>query len=90
MILLNEFYFVEFLQKIILKMKLLLEIQILGKVCMSLTQTIGSLTIASLMCIYLNTFFIDSYKVMGIKGRRVHMIEELSGTIVSFQRGEHL
>lgn len=28
----------------------------------------------------------DSGKVMGIKGRRVHMIEELSGTIVSFQR----
>lgn len=25
--------------------------------------------------------------VMGIKGRRVHMIEELSDTIISFQRG---
>lgn len=25
--------------------------------------------------------------VMGIKGRRVHMIEELSETIISFQRG---
>lgn len=24
---------------------------------------------------------------MGIKGRRVHMIEELSETIISFQRG---
>ncbi|XP_011297955.1 uncharacterized protein mxt isoform X2 [Fopius arisanus] len=28
----------------------------------------------------------DSGKVMGIKGRRVHMIEELSETIISFQR----
>lgn len=27
-------------------------------------------------------------KVMGIKGRRVHMIEELSETIISFQRGK--
>lgn len=26
--------------------------------------------------------------VMGIKGRRVHMIEELSDTIISFQRGK--
>lgn len=26
--------------------------------------------------------------VMGIKGRRVHMIEELSQTIISFQRGK--
>lgn len=26
--------------------------------------------------------------VMGIKGRRVHMIEELSETIISFQRGK--
>lgn len=25
--------------------------------------------------------------VMGIKGRRVHMIEEISDTIISFQRG---
>ncbi|KAL2716064.1 eukaryotic translation initiation factor 4E-binding protein Mextli-like isoform X1 [Vespula squamosa] len=30
----------------------------------------------------------DSGKVMGIKGRRVHMIEELSQTIISFQRGK--
>ncbi|XKL60726.1 hypothetical protein PGB90_007783 [Kerria lacca] len=28
----------------------------------------------------------DSGKVMGIKGRRVHMIEQLSKTIISFQR----
>ncbi|XP_068621650.1 eukaryotic translation initiation factor 4E-binding protein Mextli isoform X3 [Battus philenor] len=28
----------------------------------------------------------DSGKVMGIKGRRVHMIEEISDTIISFQR----
>jgi KH domain len=28
----------------------------------------------------------DSGKVMGIKGRRVHMIEELSETIISFER----
>ncbi|CAG0881239.1 unnamed protein product [Darwinula stevensoni] len=28
----------------------------------------------------------DSGKVMGIKGRRVHMIEQMSDTIVSFQR----
>lgn len=28
-------------------------------------------------------------KVMGIKGRRVHMIEELSETIISFQRGKN-
>lgn len=28
--------------------------------------------------------------VMGIKGRRVHMIEELSETIISFQRGKML
>lgn len=28
--------------------------------------------------------------VMGIKGRRVHMIEELSETIISFQRGNML
>ena len=28
----------------------------------------------------------DSGKVMGLKGRRVHMIEELSETIISFQR----
>ncbi|KAG1686336.1 Eukaryotic translation initiation factor 4E-binding protein Mextli [Nymphon striatum] len=28
----------------------------------------------------------DSGKVMGIKGRRVHLIEELSDTIISFQR----
>lgn len=27
--------------------------------------------------------------VMGIKGRRVHMIEELSETIISFQRGNN-
>lgn len=26
---------------------------------------------------------------MGIKGRRVHMIEELSETIISFQRGKN-
>lgn len=26
---------------------------------------------------------------MGIKGRRVHMIEELSETIISFQRGNN-
>ena len=26
--------------------------------------------------------------VMGIKGRRVHMIEELSETVISFQRGK--
>jgi hypothetical protein len=32
----------------------------------------------------------DSGKVMGIKGRRVHMIEELSETIISFQRGKSL
>lgn len=25
---------------------------------------------------------------MGIKGRRVHMIEELSETVISFQRGK--
>ena len=25
--------------------------------------------------------------VMGVKGRRVHMIEEMSDTIISFQRG---
>ena len=31
----------------------------------------------------------DSGKVMGIKGRRVHMIEELSETIISFQRGSY-
>ena len=24
---------------------------------------------------------------MGVKGRRVHMIEEMSDTIISFQRG---
>lgn len=29
-------------------------------------------------------------KVMGIKGRRVHMIEELSDTVISFQRGDVL
>jgi len=28
----------------------------------------------------------DSGKVMGVKGRRVHMIEEMSDTIISFQR----
>ena len=28
------------------------------------------------------------FVVMGIKGRRVHMIEELSETIISFQRGK--
>ncbi|KAI1285234.1 hypothetical protein HDE_12002 [Halotydeus destructor] len=28
----------------------------------------------------------DSGKVMGIKGRRVHLIEELSDTVISFQR----
>lgn len=27
---------------------------------------------------------------MGIKGRRVHMIEELSETIISFQRGKNM
>lgn len=27
---------------------------------------------------------------MGIKGRRVHLIEELSDTIISFQRGKNL
>lgn len=27
---------------------------------------------------------------MGIKGRRVHMIEELSETIISFQRGKNI
>lgn len=32
-------------------------------------------------CLYKKT-------VMGIKGRRVHMIEELSETIISFQRGK--
>ncbi|KAL1124174.1 hypothetical protein AAG570_001944, partial [Ranatra chinensis] len=30
----------------------------------------------------------DSGKVMGIRGRRVHMIEELSETVISFQRGK--
>lgn len=33
-------------------------------------------------------FYKKYYKVMGIKGRRVHMIEELSETIISFQRGK--
>ena len=28
----------------------------------------------------------DSGKVMGLKGRRVHMIEELTETVISFQR----
>ena len=28
----------------------------------------------------------DSGKVMGLKGRRVHMIEQLTETVVSFQR----
>ena len=27
------------------------------------------------------------FLVMGVKGRRVHMIEEMSDTIISFQRG---
>lgn len=27
--------------------------------------------------------------VMGIKGRRVHLIEEISDTVISFQRGIH-
>lgn len=37
-----------------------------------------------------NNVFLHSRgdKVMGIKGRRVHMIEELSETIISFQRGK--
>ena len=26
---------------------------------------------------------------MGVKGRRVHMIEEMSDTIISFQRGSN-
>ena len=26
--------------------------------------------------------------VMGIKGRRVHLIEEISDTVISFQRGK--
>ena len=26
---------------------------------------------------------------MGVKGRRVHMIEEMSDTIISFQRGKN-
>jgi len=30
----------------------------------------------------------DSGKVMGIKGRRVHLIEEISDTVISFQRGK--
>lgn len=28
------------------------------------------------------------FSVMGIKGRRVHMIEEMSDTVISFQKGE--
>ena len=28
----------------------------------------------------------DSGKVMGLKGRRVHLIEEITETIISFQR----
>ena len=28
-------------------------------------------------------------KVMGIKGRRVHLIEEISDTVISFQRGKN-
>ena len=28
-----------------------------------------------------------TFSVMGVKGRRVHMIEEMSDTIISFQRG---
>lgn len=32
--------------------------------------------------------YVRKNTVMGIKGRRVHMIEELSQTIISFQRGK--
>lgn len=35
-------------------------------------------------------YVLISIVVMGIKGRRVHMIEELSETIISFQRGKLL
>ena len=38
----------------------------------------------------MNSAVIDKYiqfLVMGVKGRRVHMIEEMSDTIISFQRG---
>lgn len=42
---------------------------------------------------FMFTIFVYYFKtlwfvVMGIKGRRVHMIEELSETIISFQRGK--
>lgn len=36
----------------------------------------------------LGEMFSKFFIVMGIKGRRVHMIEELSETIISFQRGK--
>lgn len=36
----------------------------------------------------LGEIFGKFFIVMGIKGRRVHMIEELSETIISFQRGK--
>ena len=33
------------------------------------------------------SYNIRQFLVMGVKGRRVHMIEEMSDTIISFQRG---
>ena len=42
--------------------------------------------------LFLISFLISNYwqikkKVMGMKGKRVHLIEEISDTVISFQRG---
>lgn len=46
------------------------------------------LMISPIMLVVLLLNNLHENTVMGIKGRRVHMIEELSQTIISFQRGK--
>lgn len=36
----------------------------------------------------ISNMFNCHYQVMGIKGRRVHIIEEMSNCVISFQRGK--
>ena len=37
--------------------------------------------------IFRDNFIFIAETVMGLKGRRVHLIEEISSTVISFQRG---
>lgn len=57
---------------------------LLWKIVM-LVVCVQMVVLEEVLVVYLKLYY--GVPVMGIKGRRVHMIEELSDTIISFQRG---